>query len=301
MSTFAHTLRRVIRRRDGGIETAPEPGLAVPDDAATLVEAAPAVDIAPNDPLLAYLQTAGGAVELDRLELDSPAVERAARAAGVALVVPLVIQRRADRAAQPRPAALRPAVLERRPRLLDILAAQAAPALQVAAARPPSRQAEAASRERIEQELQVAQLIQQNFLPSSSRSSTAGSSPPTTSRRVRSAATSTTSSSSPDGQLGLVVGDVTDKGVPAAMVMAATRSVLRATASQRRSSRRGARARVNDLLCPDIPTRCSSPACTASSTRRRAVPLRERRPQPAVRAHRPTASTSCARPACRSG
>ena len=39
----------------------------------------------------------------------------------------------------------------------------------------------------------------------------------------------------PDGLLGLVVGDVTDKGVPAAMVMAATRSVLRA-AAQRLSS-----------------------------------------------------------------
>jgi serine phosphatase RsbU (regulator of sigma subunit) len=33
-----------------------------------------------------------------------------------------------------------------------------------------------------------------------------------------------------DGRLGLVIGDVTDKGVPAAMVMASTRSMLRAAA-----------------------------------------------------------------------
>ena len=44
-----------------------------------------------SDPLLAYLQTASGPVELARLELDSPAV-RELRDAGVALVVPLVSQ-----------------------------------------------------------------------------------------------------------------------------------------------------------------------------------------------------------------
>ncbi len=56
----------------------------------------------------------------------------------------------------------------------------------------------------------------------------------------------------PGGRLGLVIGDVTDKGVPAAMVMAATRSVLRASAA--RLHEPGAvLARVNDSVCPDIP------------------------------------------------
>ena len=36
----------------------------------------------------------------------------------------------------------------------------------------------------------------------------------------------------PGGRVGFVVGDVTDKGVPAALVMAATRSVLRASAQR---------------------------------------------------------------------
>ena len=56
----------------------------------------------------------------------------------------------------------------------------------------------------------------------------------------------------PEGKVGLVVGDVTDKGVPAAMVMAATRSVLRASA-QRIVAPGEVLETVNDLLCPDIP------------------------------------------------
>ena len=50
-----------------------------------------AVDIPDSDPLLAYLQSAPGPVDVARLELDSPAVT-ALREAGVALIVPLVSQ-----------------------------------------------------------------------------------------------------------------------------------------------------------------------------------------------------------------
>jgi anti-sigma regulatory factor (Ser/Thr protein kinase) len=56
----------------------------------------------------------------------------------------------------------------------------------------------------------------------------------------------------PDGRLGIVIGDVTDKGVPAALVMAATRSVLRASA-QRLIEPGAVLERVNEHLCPDIP------------------------------------------------
>ncbi len=58
----------------------------------------------------------------------------------------------------------------------------------------------------------------------------------------------------PDGHVGIVCGDVTDKGVPAAMVMAATRSVLRATAARLTSPGEVLR-QVNDLLCPDMPAK----------------------------------------------
>lgn len=58
----------------------------------------------------------------------------------------------------------------------------------------------------------------------------------------------------PDGRLGLVIGDVTDKGIPAAMVMASTRSMLRA-AAQSSNSPGEVLARVNNLLYTDTPER----------------------------------------------
>ena len=137
-------------------------------------------------------------------------------------------------------------------KLLDNLAAQAAPALRVGQL-VRQQQAEAATRQRFEQELEVAKLIQQNFLPKQlPGAARAGRSPPTTGRRARSAATSTTSSRCPTGKVGFVVGDVTDKGVPAALVMAATRSVLRASA-QRLVDPGEMLERVNEHLCPDMP------------------------------------------------
>ena len=56
----------------------------------------------------------------------------------------------------------------------------------------------------------------------------------------------------PDGRFGLVVGDVADKGVPAALVMATTRTLIRSVA-QRGESPGQVLEQVNDLLCPDIP------------------------------------------------
>jgi serine phosphatase RsbU (regulator of sigma subunit) len=58
-------------------------------------------------------------------------------------------------------------------------------------------------------------------------------------------------------QLGLIVGDVTDKGMPAALVMATTRSLMRFAALDASShgevSPGEILAKVNDMLCPDIP------------------------------------------------
>ncbi len=55
-----------------------------------------------------------------------------------------------------------------------------------------------------------------------------------------------------DGRLGLVIGDVTDKGVPAALLMATTRSVLRAVA-QRVVNPGQVLERVNEIIYQDIP------------------------------------------------
>jgi serine phosphatase RsbU (regulator of sigma subunit) len=55
-----------------------------------------------------------------------------------------------------------------------------------------------------------------------------------------------------DGRLGIVVGDATGKGVPAALVMASARSMLRAVA-QASDSPGDVLRRVNDPLATDIP------------------------------------------------
>jgi len=55
-----------------------------------------------------------------------------------------------------------------------------------------------------------------------------------------------------DGRLGLVIGDVSGKGVPAAVLMASTRSVLRAVA-QRALMPGQVLADANEVLCADVP------------------------------------------------
>ena len=61
----------------------------------------------------------------------------------------------------------------------------------------------------------------------------------------------------PDGRLLIIIGDVTGKGVPAALVMATTRSVLRAAAQSAQQTGRlspgSLLTQVNELLIPDMP------------------------------------------------
>src|SRR5215216_6732204 len=108
---------------------APEEAPAAPEP--SLQVTTPDVEIAPDDPILAYLANASGVVEVDKLDLDTPGL-RAMRAAEVKLVVPLVSQGELI------------GLLNLGPRL---------------------SQQEAQERERIEQELRIARLIQQTLLP----------------------------------------------------------------------------------------------------------------------------------------
>lgn len=57
----------------------------------------------------------------------------------------------------------------------------------------------------------------------------------------------------PDGRLWLAIGDVTGKGVPAALVMATSRSTLRGVLQQARSPAQ-ALTQVNEVLCEDMPS-----------------------------------------------
>ena len=136
-------------------------------------------------------------------------------------------------------------------RLLDNLAAQAAPALRVGQL-VRQQQAEAATRSASSRSSRSRKLIQQNFLPKE-LPELDGWQVAAYYRPAREVGGDFYDVIPlPDGQIGFVVGDVTDKGVPAALVMAATRSVLRASA-QRLVEPGEVLERVNEHLCPDMP------------------------------------------------
>jgi serine phosphatase RsbU (regulator of sigma subunit)/anti-sigma regulatory factor (Ser/Thr protein kinase) len=246
MTTFVHSLRRVVRRG----ETIERPVAATPSIERTPIAQAPVVEIAPNDPIVAYFQSASGAVEIEGLELDSPAL-RELRAAGVKLVVPLVTQGELIGLLNLGPRLSDQDYSGDDRRLLESLAAHAAPAVRVGQL-VRQQQAEIQSRERLQQELQVAKLIQQHFLPRT-LPDLPGWQIDAHYRPAREVGGDFYDFIAlDDGKIGIVIGDVTDKGVPAALVMASTRSVLRA-AAQRLGGPGEVLERVNESLCPDIP------------------------------------------------
>jgi predicted SnoaL-like aldol condensation-catalyzing enzyme len=115
-----------------------------------------------------------------------------------------------------------------------------------------SRVAEAQERERIEQELQVASQIQQALLPEATPELN-GWELTTYYEPAREVGGDFYDFLElEDGRLGLVVGDATGKGMPAALVMATTRGMLRAVV-QSVESPGEVLARVNEALVAEIP------------------------------------------------
>ena len=246
MAAARRPLRNRLRR---GATEAQAPAAHAEETVSAAPEPAP-VEIAPNDPLLALFEGASGVVDIDELELDSPAV-RELKAAGVKLAVPLISQGELIGVLNLGPRLSEQDYSSDDRKLLDNLAAQAAPALRIGQL-VREQEAEAATRQRFEQELEVARLIQQHFLPKElpdlpGWQIAAHYSP---AREVGGDFYDVIPL--PDGRIAFVVGDVTDKGVPAALVMSATRSVLRASA-QRLIEPGTVLERVNEHLCPDMP------------------------------------------------
>jgi serine phosphatase RsbU (regulator of sigma subunit)/anti-sigma regulatory factor (Ser/Thr protein kinase) len=210
----------------------------------------PVADIAPDDPLTLYLLGAHGAVELDKLNLASPALG-SMRAAGVKVAIPLISQGELVGllCLGPRLSQQDYSTYDRK--LLNDLASQAAPAVRVAQL-VQEQQAQARERERIDQELRIARLIQQTLLPKN-----VPNLPGWELAAYYQPARAVGGDFYDflyydDGRLGIVVGDVTDKGVPAALVMATTRSILRSSA-EKLMSPGAVLEQSNNLLCPDIP------------------------------------------------
>ena len=113
------------------------------------------------------------------------------------------------------------------------------------------QQQEAQERERIEQELRVARLIQHTLLPKS-LPELEGHQMAVYYQPAREVGGDFYDFLRlPDGRLGLIVGDVSGKGVPAAIVMAITRTMLRA--AYHLGSPGEILKQVNDNLFPEIP------------------------------------------------
>ncbi len=220
--------------------------------AADVTATGPAVEIPPSDPLFAYLQSASGVVDAERLDLESAALA-ALRDAGVRVIVPLVTQGELIGALYLGPRLSDQDYSTDDRRLLSTLAAQAAPAIRVAQL-VREQAVEIQARERLEQEMRVATMIQQQFLPHDL--------PQLPDWQVAAYYGPARAVGGdfydfialPDGRIGIVTGDVTDKGVPAALLMARTQSVLRGEAP-RLMSPSAVLQRANEILLPEMPAR----------------------------------------------
>lgn len=208
------------------------------------------LDLRLDDPFLPALLGANGVVEISRLNLDSPAL-RELKAAGVQICVPLVSQGELIGLLNLGPRRSEQDYSADDRRLLATLATQAAPALRVAQLAQ-QQQVEARQRERMDQELRVARVIQETLLPREAPTLPGWQITPFWQPARAVSGDFYDFIHYPDGKLGIVIADVTDKGVPAALVMATTRSILRARAESLESPGQ-VLAEVNDLLCPDIP------------------------------------------------
>jgi serine phosphatase RsbU (regulator of sigma subunit)/anti-sigma regulatory factor (Ser/Thr protein kinase) len=210
----------------------------------------PPIEIAPNDPLVAYFLGAPGAVEIDKLHFDSPALQ-ALKNAGVKMAIPLVSQGELVGLLNLGPRLSEQDYSTDDRGLLNTLATQSAPAVRVAQL-VQDQQVQARANERIQHEMRVAREIQKTLLPQEL--------PALPGWHVNAYYYAAQQVGGDfydfiyfdDGRLGLVIGDVTDKGVPAALLMATTRSVLRSVA-QSLIAPGQVLERVNETLYQDIP------------------------------------------------
>lgn len=231
--------------------------------------------IASDDPIIAYALKHPGVVEIDRLQLNSP-VTRIWEESGVELALLLVSRRELlgvltlgrripSSSSHSYPLArklLRLLLLglyddeqeytsEERT-MLDTLAVQVAPALRVTQL-VQEQQVQVRERERIEQELRTAQAIQRAFLPKEIPDLPGWLLMPYYEPAREVGGDFYDFLLFEDGRLGIVIGDVTGKGIPAALVMATVHTMLRST-TQETTAPSEVLARVNDLLCTEIPS-----------------------------------------------
>lgn len=243
MTTF---WQKIFTRTKNNEQSEAAPAASAPEIKANVAE----LDIAPDDPLAAYLVHTASAVEIEKLNMNSPALDRL-RSEGVKVAVPLVSQGELIGLINLGPRRSEQEYSSDDRRLLNTLATQAAPALRVAQLAR-QQQIEARERERIEQELRVARIIQQTLLPKQVPDLPGWMIDIFWQPAREVGGDFYDFLQLPDGRLGVLIADVTDKGVPAALVMATTRTLLR-TSAERLIEPGKVLEHTNDQLHPDIP------------------------------------------------
>ena len=208
------------------------------------------IEIGDDDPLIAYLLSHPGVLEIEQCQLTSPLLQDL-KQRSTEIILPLASQGilLGLFSLGARLQALEYSSEELT--LLNTLAVQVAPALRVVQL-VREQQEQVRERERIEQELRTAQDIQQTFLPKNVPVLVGWQLAPYYRPAREVGGDFYDFIPFHDGRLGIIIGDVTDKGIPAALVMTATRTMLR-TASQEPVSPGEVLARVNDLLYADTP------------------------------------------------
>jgi len=206
--------------------------------------------VADDDPLITSVLRHSGTLEIDRLNLDSPALrEISLRAAE--LLLPLASQGELLGLLILGPHLKGEGYTHEERTLLDTLALQIALALHVAQM-VQAQQAQVRERERMEQELRTAQAIQRAFLPKAMPTLPGWQLTPYYQPAREVGGDFYDFIAFADGRLGIVIGDVSGKGVPAALVMATVHTMLR-TAVQGMRAPGEILARVNNLLAAEIP------------------------------------------------
>lgn len=206
--------------------------------------------MAPDDPLVRYFIERPGVIEIEHVDIESEGL-RKLKQMNVRLIAPLVSSGELVGLLNLGPRMSTQEYSQEDAYLLNNLTLQAAPALRIAQLAE-QHKAEALERERYGQELRVARLIQQTLLPKT-RPQLPGWQVSSYYQPARAVGGDFYDFLEyPDGRMAFVIGDVTDKGMPAALLMATTRATLRG-AAQRFLSPGEILMQVNNILVPDTP------------------------------------------------
>jgi serine phosphatase RsbU (regulator of sigma subunit) len=202
-----------------------------------------------SDALYQYLQMTGDALFFDEARFSSEALAQLQHANFI-LAAPLISQEELVAILTLGAPAKRSKYDGEDMRLLELLCSQAAPAMRVAQI-VRQQEADLAMRQMIQQEMHLATIVQQTLLPQ------APPNLPGWDVGVRYLPARAVSGDfydfflRPDGKLVLVIGDVTDKGVPAALVMATIRSILRGQMREQASPGKALQV-ANELIWPEM-------------------------------------------------